>query len=108
MGLRFLNECWGWVEKKNFFEGWLTKKFGPENVSPINNDRSLRNDDDETDQWILYFFLHRNFIFAFCCQEQNYFSHAHVLHCFLDMACARVTDQVIPTLLEQFELHKQV
>ena len=27
---------------------------------------------------------------------------------FLDMACARVTDQVIPTLLEQFELHKQV
>ncbi|CAB4013457.1 MMS19 nucleotide excision repair homolog, partial [Paramuricea clavata] len=25
-----------------------------------------------------------------------------------DMACARVTDQVIPILLEQFELHKQI
>jgi hypothetical protein len=34
VGLRFLNECWGWVEKKTFFEGWVTKKIGQENVSP--------------------------------------------------------------------------
>jgi hypothetical protein len=41
-----LNECWGWVKKSCFFEGWVTKQFGQESVSPqwpqaINNDWSL-------------------------------------------------------------------